>query len=441
MCRLPAGLPAAGEETRMSTTKWLRPAIGLAALTMVAAACGSGGGGSSSTPTSSAPNKIGDGTLKVGYVLPETGQLAFLGPPQIDGVKYAVKLINDAGGVLGKPVPAPVAGDEAGDAAVAQQSADRVLASGVQAIVGAAASGMTLAIINKVTGGSVVECSASNTAPTFTTYKDNGYYFRTAPSDALQGPVLAQTIVGDGHSKVAIVARADDYGKGLANATAKSLQQSGATVVVNETYDPNTTDFSSVIQKVASAKPDAVAVIAFEEGKQILKSLIEAGYGPSKVGVYGADGLRSTDLPKLVDPKNPAVLAGMKGTAPTSVNNPQFTKALMAFDPKLTQLQYAPQAYDCMNIIALAAEQAKTNDPRVFKNYMNGVTEGGTSCSSYAACKTLIDAGKDIAYQGASGTLNFTSVGEPGQATIEVYAFDKAGKLSTLKTVQSKPVS
>jgi branched-chain amino acid transport system substrate-binding protein len=425
----------------MLTTKWLRPAIGLAALAIAAAACGSGGGGTSSTPSNSAPKKIGDGTLKIGYVLPETGQLAFLGPPQIDGVKYAVKLINGAGGVLGKPIPAPIAGDEAGDAAVAQQSADRVLSGGVQAVVGAAASGMTLAIINKVTGANVVECSGSNTAPTLTTYKDNGYYFRTAPSDALQGPVLAQTIVGDGHSKVAIVARADDYGKGLADATAKSLQQSGATVVLNESYDPNATDFSAVVQKVVSAKPDAVAVIAFEEGKEILKSLIEAGYGPSKVGVYGADGLRSTDLPKLVDPKNAGVLAGMKGTAPTSVDNPTFTKALQTFDPKLTQLQYAPQVFDCVNIIALAAEQAKTNDPKVFKNYINGITEGGTICTSYAACKQLIDAGKNIAYQGASGTLNFTSVGEPGQATIEVYSFDKAGKLNTIKTVQSKPVS
>lgn len=425
----------------MTTRKWLHPAIGFAALTMLAAACGSGGGGSSSTATSSGPAKIGDGSLKVGYVLPETGQLAFLGPPQIDGLKYAVKLINEAGGVLGKPVPAPVGGDEAGDAAIAQQSADRVLASGVQAVIGAAASGMTLAIINKIVGANVVECSGSNTAPTFTTYQDNGYYFRTAPSDALQGPVLAQTVVGDGHSKVAIVARADDYGKGLADATAKSLQQSGATVVLNQTYDPNTTDFSALIRQVASAKPDAVVVIAFNEGTQILKGLIEAGYGPSKVGVYGADGLNSPQLPKLVDPKNPGVLAGMKGTAPTSVSNPQFTAALMQFDPKLKALQYAPQVFDCMTIIALAAEQAKTNDPKVFKNFINGITEGGTKCTTYAQCKQLVDAGKDIAYQGASGTLDFTPAGEPGQATIQVYAFDKAGKESTLKTVQSKPVS
>ena len=426
----------------MLTTRWLRPTVGFAALAMLAVACGSGGGSNAGGgASSSAPKLIGDGTLKVGYVMPETGQLAFLGPPQIDGVKYAVQQINTAGGVLGKKIPAVVSGDTAGDASVAQQSADRVLASGVQAIMGAAASGMSLAIIDKVTGAHVVQCSASNTAPTFTTYQDGGYYFRTAPSDALQGPVLANTVVSDGHSKVAIVARADDYGKGLANATAKSLQQSGASVAVNETYDPNTTDFSATVQKVVSAKPDAVVVIAFEEGKQILKGLIEAGSGPGKVGVYGADGLRSTQLPKLVDPKNPSVLAGMKGTAPASAENPAFTKALQQFDPKLKELQYAPQAFDCMTIVALAAEQAKTNDPSVFKNNINGVTKDGTKCSTYAACKRLIDAGTNIDYQGVSGPLDFIAAGEPGTATIEVYGYNEAGKLKTIKTVQSKPVS
>ena len=429
----------------MFTTKRLGSVVALSALGLLAAACGGGGeavgGGASGGASGGAPKLIGNGTLKVGYVLPETGQLAFLGPPQIQAVKFAIEQINANGGVLGKQIPDPVAADEAGDQAVAQQSADRVLASNVQAVIGAAASGMTLVIIDRITGGKVVECSASNTAPTFTAYQDGGYYFRTAPSDALQGPVLADTIVSDGHSNIAIVARADDYGKGLADATAKSLQQAGATVALKDTYDPNATNFNAIVQKVVNVKPDAVAVIAFEEGKQILKGLIEAGYGPGKVGVYGADGLRSEELPKLVDPKNPSVLAGMKGTAPASAENAQFVKSLKKFAPGLKELQFAPQAYDCMTVIALAAEQAKTNDPAVFKTFMVGVTKDGTKCSTFAACRRLIDAGTNIDYQGVSGPLNFIAVGEPGEATIEVYSYDKSGTLQTVKTVHSKPVS
>jgi branched-chain amino acid transport system substrate-binding protein len=423
----------------MFTIKRLGSVAALAALGLLAAACGGDGGGGQAAGGGT-PKLIGDGTLKVGYVLPETGQLAFLGPPQIQALKLAIKQINAEGGVLGKKIPDPVAADEAGDQAVAQQSADRVLASGVQAVIGAAASSMTLVIIDKITGAKVVECSASNTAPTFTNYQDNGYYFRTAPSDALQGPVLADTVVSDGHSNIAIVARADDYGKGLADATAKSLQQAGATVAVKDIYDPNATNFNASVQKVVNAKPDAVVVIAFEEGKQILKGLIEAGYGPSKVGVYGADGLRSEELPKLVNPKNPSVLAGMRGTAPASAENAQFVNALKQFDPGLKELQFAPQAYDCLTTIALAAEQAKTNDPAVFKNAMVGVTRDGTKCSTFAACQRLISAGTNIDYQGVSGPLNFIAAGEPGEATIEVYRYDKSGKLQTVKTVQSRPV-
>jgi ABC-type branched-subunit amino acid transport system substrate-binding protein len=426
----------------MFTTKSLVSVAALTTLGVLAAGCGGGGeAGGGEAGAGGAPRLIGDGTLKVGYVLPETGQLAFLGPPQIQALKFAINQINANGGVLGKQIPDPVAADEAGVQAVAQQSADRVLASRVQAVIGAAASGMTLVIIDRITGAKVVECSASNTAPTFTTYKDGGYYFRTAPSDALQGPILADTIASDGHTNIAIVARADDYGKGLADATANSLQQSGATVVLKDIYDPEATNFNATVQKVVNAKPDAVAVIAFEEGKQILKGLIEAGYGPGKVGVYGADGLRSEELPKLVDPKNPSVLAGMKGTAPASAENARFVKSLKQFAPGLKELQFAPQAYDCMTVIALAAEQAKTNDPAVFKNAVVGVTKDGTECSTFAACRKLIRAGTNIDYQGVSGPLNFIGAGEPGEATIEVYSYDKSGKLHTVKTVQSRPVS
>ncbi len=424
----------------MRTANHLRAASLAAAAALLVAGCGSNdtsAGGASPSGTGGAVNE----TLKLGYVLPETGDLAFLGPPQIQGMKYAISQINQAGGVLGNDIPDPVAGDEANDQALAAQAADRVLASGVSAIIGAAASGMSLAIIDKVTGAGVAQCSGSNTAPTFTDYKDNGLYFRTAPSDALQGPVLADTIVNDGHSKIAIVARADDYGRGLADATAKALEAAGATVALNSTYDPKTTNFDSTVQKIASAQPDAVVVIAFEEGKQILKGLIESNLGPAKVGVYGADGLRNTDLAKLVDPSNPAVLNGMKGTAPASADNPGFTAALKKFAPDLKELQYAPQIYDCVNIIALAAEVAKSTDANKFKSDVIGVTKDGEKCKDFASCKKLIDAGTDIDYDGASGPLDFTDAGEPGSATIEIYGYDATGKLKTLGTKEAKPAS
>jgi branched-chain amino acid transport system substrate-binding protein len=377
--------------------------------------------------------------MKFGYVLPETGDLAFLGPPQIEAAKYAMSQINDAGGVLGNELPEIVGSDEAGDQAIASQSADRLLNAGVNAVIGAAASGMSLAIIDKVTGAGVAQCSGSNTAPTFTDYSDNGLYFRTAPSDALQGPVLANVIVGDGYSNVAIVARADDYGKGLADATAGALEGSGATVALNESYDPKATNFDSVVQKATSAKPDAVVVIAFEEGTQIIAGLIEAGMTPDSVGMYGADGLRNTDLGKLVNPSDPSIIDGMKGTAPASADNPDFIAGLEEFAPDLEETQFAPQVFDCVTILALAAEQAKSTNAEDFKAEVNGITKDGEKCTTFADCKELIDAGTDIDYDGVSGPLDFTDAGEPGSATIEVYGFQDGGKLETLSTETSEP--
>lgn len=419
----------------------MRMTIGLSALALLAAGCGGNGGEPAGPGGSPAPapggSGRGDGVLELGYVLPQTGQLAFLGPPQIQAARYAVAQINEAGGVLGQPVPELVGGDESDQAAVAQQSADRVLAAGVDALVGTAASGQSLAIIDRVTGAEVVQCSGSNTAPTFTDYGDEGYYFRTAPSDALQGPVLAETIIGDGHSQIAIAARADDYGVGLAGATAQSLQEAGATVALNETYDPNAQNFDGLVQQVRSAQPDAVVVIAFEEGTRVLQGLIEAGLGPDSVGVYGADGLRSENLPELVAPANPGVLAEMKGTAPASSTNETFLTNLRQFAPDLTEVQFAPQVFDCVNIIALAAEAAGTDDPTVLKDEIVGVTKDGTKCTSFAECRRLVGEGQDIDYDGASGPLEFVQAGEPGTASIEIYRFDQQGQLQTVDTVQA----
>ncbi|MGP4049856.1 ABC transporter substrate-binding protein [Streptomyces sp. 2A115] len=372
-----------------------------------------------------------DGELKLGYVLPETGQLAYLGPPQIESLNYAIKTINDAGGVLGKPIPAPVSSDESGQEAVAAQSAERVLASGVDAIIGAAASGMSLAFIDRVTGAGIVQCSASNTAPTFTDYDDGGFYFRTAPSDKLQGPVLADLVSGDGHDRVAVVGRADDYGRGLLESTKESLEKDGVTVPVADTYDPEASNFDQVVQQVKDSRPDAVVVIAFEEGVQILQGLIEAGLGPDQIGVYGADGLRSEELASLVAPGNPERLAGMKGTAPSAAANAQYVKDLKKFAPDLKELQFAPQAFDCVTTIGLAAEQAGSDDPEKFSKEMVGVTKDGEKCNTFAACKKLIAAGRDIDYDGVSGPLEFSDAGEPNRATIEVYAYDDKGVLNT----------
>ena len=272
-----------------------------------------------------------------------------------------------------------------------------------------------------------------NTAATFTDYPDSGLYFRTAPSDNLQAAALSKVITGDGHERVAVVARDDDYGRGLLESTTKALESSGATVVLGETYAPESESFDQLTRKLRDADPDAVVVVAFEEGAKVLQAMIEAGVGPRDLGVYGADGLRNTELPEMVSADDRGALAGMKGTAPTA-DNDEYRERLRKFAPDLREIQFAPQAYDCVTIIALAVEAAQSDDPTVFAAEINRVTRDGEKCTSFAECKKLLDRGEDIDYDGVSGPLEFTEQGEPDKGVFDVYAYDESGELQVVGT-------
>jgi ABC-type branched-subunit amino acid transport system substrate-binding protein len=137
------------------------------------------GGGSEAT---------GNDTFQVGTLLPETGSLAFLGPPEFAGVHLAIQDINAAGGVNGQEIPDAIDGDS-GDTETdtASQTVDRLLdpPGNVDVIIGAASSSVTKTVIDKITGAGVVRFSPANTSPDFTDYPDHDLYFRTAPSDVL----------------------------------------------------------------------------------------------------------------------------------------------------------------------------------------------------------------------------------------------------------------
>lgn len=357
--------------------------------------------------------------LDLGYILPETGQLAFLGPPMISGVQLAVEEINEAGGVLGNPVTL-LSGDEAGDTGIAAESASRLLASGVDAIIGAAATGMTLAIIDQITGAGVVQCSPSNTGPALTDYPDDGFYFRTAPTDALQGPVLAERIIADGNASVAIAARADDYGQGLLDATVGSFEAQGGEIAWAETYDPELSTFDSVVEDMVNSGADAYVLIAFAEGASIVQGLLGAGIDTADM--YGADGIAGSAFAAEVDPGNPNVLDGMTFTAPSTQSTADFDQKLTDFAPDLEDRLFAAQAYDCVNIIAIAAHAAGSTASADIQSQMIAVTNGDVECGTFIECAEALDAGDTVAYVSAAGgeATAFTENGEPSRGTYDV---------------------
>ncbi|MGH9137413.1 MAG: ABC transporter substrate-binding protein [Acidimicrobiales bacterium] len=234
--------------------------------------------------------RAGDGVLTIGTLLPETGNLAFLGPPEIAGAELAVEDINAAGGVLGQPVvllPGD-SGDTTTD--IATQTVTAHLAAGADAVVGAASSSVSASVIDQITTAGVTMFSPANTSKQFSDYPDEGLYFRLGPSDILQGQVLAEVIIDDGNSNLVILNFDDDYGNGLAEDLAASFEASGGTVLRTITYDPQTQTFDSEVQQAIAEDPDALALIGFEETARLLVTLVEQGFGPRDIPTYMVDG-------------------------------------------------------------------------------------------------------------------------------------------------------
>lgn len=376
---------------------------------------------------SDAAQNTGDGTFTVGTLLPETGSLAFLGPPEFAGVDLAVQDINAAGGVNGEEIPDAIDGDS-GDTEtdIANQTTDRLLSEDVDVIVGAASSGVSLTVIDKITGAGVIQFSPANTAPDFTDYDDNGLYFRTAPSDVLQGALLGDLIAEDGNTTLGVMALDDPYGTGLAEFTSESFVDNGGEVVETIIYDPNASNYDAEVQQMADAAPDAVILIGFDESARILTSMIEAGIGPGDIPVYGTDGNMGNALGEQFAEAGGAegALEGMKGTFPASELTDDFRDQLLEVDPDLEDFNYAAESYDAVVITALAADIAGTDEPSAVAEEINGVTEGGTKCTTYAECLELIDGGEtDIDYDGVSGPLEFSEAGEPQEASFAIAEF------------------
>lgn len=232
----------------------------------------------------------GDGVLTLGTLLPETGNLAFLGPPEIAGVQMAVLEINEAGGFNGQDVVLVEgdSGDTTTDTAV--QTVTRALGENVDAIIGAASSSVSASVIDQITEAGVTMFSPANTSKQFSDYPDEGLYFRLGPSDILQGQVLAEVILDEGSSSLVILNFDDDYGNGLADDLAASFTAGGGEVVDTITYDPQAQTFDSEVQEALAADADAIALIGFDETSRLLVTLVEQGLGPNDIPTYLVDG-------------------------------------------------------------------------------------------------------------------------------------------------------
>jgi branched-chain amino acid transport system substrate-binding protein len=396
----------------------------LAAAALVLSGCAATDGGSAG----------GDLTLKIGTALPQTGSLAFLGPPEEAGVALAIKDINEAN----KGIQVEVEWGDSGDLdnKAYETEIPRLLNAGVKAIVGAASSGTSLAFIDQVVGAGVLQFSPANTSPTLTTYDDKGLYFRTAPSDLLQGEVLGNLMAADGHQTAAMIVLNDAYGTGLRDATQASFEAAGGSIVAAPVFNPGDTNFSAQISEALAASPDAIVLITFDEAKTIVPALTSQF---PKEKIYFVDG----NLADYSEVFEPGTLTGAKGTAP-GLDPDTIMDFLTRMDDnwvaegnaKLDSYLYGPESYDAVVLLALAALAAGSVEGVDMAGKLQEVSGGsgsGTKCTSFAECADIINGGGVADYDGISSPVTFDEFGDPTQGNILVSVYGDDNKITAVK--------
>ena len=377
-------------------------------------------------------NVMADGhAIKMGIILGFTGPIESLTPAMAASAELAFKEASDSGSLLGGKKIEPVrAASTCVDSAAATAAAEGIISQGVAAIMGADCSGVTGAIASNVAvPNGVVMISPSATSPGLTTLDDNGYFFRTAPSDARGGQILADITKDRKVKSVAITYTNNDYGKGLADVYEAAVKAHGIKVTTVTAHEDGKADYSSEVATLASAGGDAVAVIGYldQGGKGIIQASLDSGafdkfilsdgmIGQSLVDAFGKDLSKSFGSMPGSTGKGAGVFADVAKASGIDSSGP-----------------YTGESYDAAALIVLAMQAGNSADRgSIAKNVMDVANAPGTKIYPGELKKglDLLAEGKKINYEGATGVA-FTDVGEAEGSFLEKEI--SGGKFETKK--------
>ena len=369
--------------------------------------------------------------IKMGIILGFTGPIESLTPAMAASAELAFKEASDSGSLLGgKKISVERADSTCVDSAAATSAAEGLVSNGVVAIMGADCSGVTGAIATNVAvPNGVVMISPSATSPGLTDLKDNGYFFRTAPSDARGGQILADITKDRKIKSVAITYTNNDYGKGLADVYAAAVKAHGIKVTTSAAHEDGKADYSAEVATLASAGGDAVAVIGYldQGGKGIIQGSLDSGAFDTFILSDGMIGDSLTDTFGKSLNKSFGSLPGSTGKGAGV-----FTKVAKAAGIDSSG-PYTGESYDAAALITLAMQAGgKADRATIQKNVMSVANAPGKKIYPGELKKALdlLAKGKDINYEGATG-VEFTEVGEAFGSFLEKEI--KGGKFKTKK--------
>ncbi|MFC4544444.1 ABC transporter substrate-binding protein [Halosolutus amylolyticus] len=386
---------------------------------------GIGGAGALSltgSPVAGRGSTVQGREIMLGILQPESGDLGELGGPIADGAELpAIQLADE-----GSPFDVMVQREDTQTLSETGISAAQSLVdAGFPMFTGAAASDVTIPVAQEVAvPNQVVMTSPASTSPDITDIDDDDFVFRTAPSDALQGEVIAELAFDDrGFESAATFALNDAYGQALAGVFEETFEELGGTITASEAFEPEQPSYTSALQSALAGDPDFLLVIAFPvSGVQIFRDFY-ADFDP-ELPVIVTDGLIEEDLPDQVD--NP--MDNVLGTAPAAAG-PEVEVFDELYENEFGRAPgvFNAQAYDASAVMILANARAGENDGPAVRDEMravanpNGETVGP---SNLAEAVDLAEAGEEITYEGASSAVEFDDNGDPQAAVFDIFDFE-----------------
>lgn len=386
--------------------------------------------------------------LKIGSLLPTTGDLASIGQQMVGSVPLLVETVNACGGVNGEKVSLVEVDDQTDPKAGAAGMTKLATLDKVGGVVGSFASSVSTAAVSVAVPNKVMLISPGSTSPVFTDKAQKGdfkgFWARTAPPDTYQALALAQLAKKKGFKRVSTVVINNDYGVGFEKAFVQTFEKLGGTVVNKDKpvrYDPKAQTFDTEASAAFAGKPDAVlAVLYAETGSLFLKAAYQQGVTKG-VQILLTDGVKSDSFPDQVGKGKDGkyILSGAIGTVPGSSGKGLENFNKLWKDKKGTSPgEYAPQAWDAAALLVLAAQAAKENTGVAIASKLREVAAGkGTPVSDVCQGLKLLKEGKQINYQGASGDVDVDTNGDV-IGTYDVWTVGDDGKIKVIDKVSPK---
>jgi branched-chain amino acid transport system substrate-binding protein len=433
----------------MRRLRLLSTALAVGALSLGAAACGDSDDEGDSGGTG---EDVSDASfdLNVGVLVPQTGDLSAFGPAGEKAAQMAVDMASTAltdAGADGIKVEANIE-DSQTEPAAAQSAATKLISGGSNCLIGPWSSGEVVPVGRSVAAREQIPLiSPSATSPAISELPDDGYVFRTAPSDALQGQVLADAIEEDlgTDAVISVAARNDPYGEGIAESFTSAWEEKGGTVTDSSPvlYDVELSSYNSEAGDIVADSPDGYVLIDFEEPYNELGAALARTGDFDATTMYTADGLAFEDgIPDSIAPDS---LYGANGTRPATPDSDiadTFDDDFSAAEPAdVKRNSFDSQNFDAATLCVLAAVAAGSNEGPDIAEQIQAVGSAPGDKYDYTTMADAIEAlqaGEDIDFEGVSGSLDLDDNGDPIVGTYDIYSYDDKGVFSVQDQVEKE---